>query len=57
MKKWYLSWTIWFNILLLLIDTVNALNQIVPLPAGFLTSVGIVGNLLLRFKTTQGVKI
>ena len=55
-KKWYQSWTVWFNLLLLLVDVVNQLNNIVPLPAGFLTLVGSLGNLFLRFKTALPIK-
>ena len=55
-KKWYQSWTVWFNVALLVVDFVNSLAQIIPIPAGVLSYVVLVGNLLLRFKTTTALK-
>lgn len=55
-KKWYLSWTVWFNIALLAVATINQFNEIVPLSPVFLGYVGVIGNFLLRFKTTVGIK-
>lgn len=55
-KKWYQSWTVWFNIALLAVDVINQLAQIVPIAPGFLSLVGVFGNLLLRFKTTSAIK-
>lgn len=54
-KKWWQSWTIWFNILLAVGDFVNALMQIVPLPAGLVTYLGVIGNILLRLKTSKSI--
>lgn len=56
-KKWYQSYTIWFNLVLLALDVINQLSQIIPLPVGFLTTVGILGNLLLRIKTSSGIAL
>ncbi len=56
MKKWYQSWTVWFNLVLLLVETVNQLSGIVPIPAGFVAFIGVVGNLAFRFKTTLPIK-
>ena len=50
-KPWYASWTIWFNVAIFLVGVVNQLGQIIPLPTQVLVYVGIVGNVLLRFKT------
>lgn len=55
-KQWYKSWTVWFNIALLAIDVINQLAKIVPLPPGFLVLVGGFGNVLLRLKTTTGIR-
>ena len=55
-KKWYNSWTIWFNLILLAVDVVNQLANIVPIPAGFITFVGTIGNLALRYKTSLPIK-
>lgn len=55
-KKWYQSLTVWFNIVLLFVDVVNQLSGLVPIPAGFLTFIGTLGNLALRFKTTLPIK-
>ena len=54
-KKWYYSWTVWFNILLLAVEFVNQLSQVVPIPPGFIALVAGFGNLLLRFKTTNPI--
>ena len=54
-KKWYQSWTIWFNIIMLAIATVNDLAGIFPIPKEFLINLTIVGNILLRIKTTMGI--
>ena len=55
-KKWYQSWTVWFNIILLGVDFMNSLAQFVPIPPGVLASVAMVGNILLRFKTTKAIQ-
>jgi Mg2+/citrate symporter len=55
-KPFYKSWTVWFNVILILVDAINQISQFVPMPAGFLTMVGALGNLVLRFKTFQGIK-
>lgn len=55
-KKWYKSWTIWFNVALVVIDFINALAQVIPIPPGILSAVGSVGNILLRFKTSLPIK-
>lgn len=55
-KKWYQSWTVWFNLALVAVDVINQLAQIVPIPPGFIALVGGFGNLLLRFKTTTAIQ-
>ncbi|HBI17138.1 MAG TPA: hypothetical protein DDY52_03245 [Candidatus Moranbacteria bacterium] len=51
-KKWYQSWTIWFNVGLFAIATINELSTIIPISTTILANVAITGNILLRFKTT-----
>jgi hypothetical protein len=55
-KKWYQSWTVWFNLIGIFVDAVNSVAQIVPIPAGFLTYVILLGNIALRLKTVTGIK-
>jgi len=55
-KKWYQSWTIWFNIIMLVLDFVNQLAQFIPMPAGVITAIGSIANILLRFKTITPIK-
>jgi len=52
MKKWYQSWTVWFNLGLLTVATINELSQIIPISSDFLANVAIIGNIILRLKTT-----
>ena len=54
-KPWFKSWTIWFNIVLLLVSLITGLADIIPLPAQFVAIIVLVGNLALRFKTTTGI--
>lgn len=55
MKKWYQSWTVWFNLGLLTVATINEVAQIIPMSAEFLSVVAVIGNLLLRVKTTSEI--
>lgn len=55
MKKWYLSWTVWFNIALLAVEVAGQLNAIVPLPSEFMVAIAGIGNFLLRFKTSKQI--
>lgn len=52
-KIWYKSWTIWFNLVVIVLDAINAVAGIIPIPAGVMSYVTTIGNLLLRFKTTK----
>ena len=54
-KKWYQSWTIWFNIAMLVIATINELAKIVPISPVILGDITVLGNILLRFKTVMGI--
>ena len=55
MKQWYQSWTIWFNIIIVIATTINELAQIVPIDPRLIEGVTLIGNVMLRFKTTQGI--
>lgn len=55
-KPWYKSWTIWINVLLAIVDFANALAQIVPIPPGFLTMLGALVNIILRFQTSKAIQ-
>jgi hypothetical protein len=57
MKPIYKSWTLWFNLAMLVVTTMNELAKIVPISPEFMGYVTIAGNILLRFKTTQGLEI
>ena len=50
-KKWYQSYTIWFNLAMFIIATINELAKIVPISSAILGDITVVGNILLRFKT------
>lgn len=52
-KKWYTSWTLWFNVAILLIGFIQQLAAYVPIPAEILAYVATIGNFLLRFKTNK----
>lgn len=45
------SWTVWFNVLLILTEAVNQLSGVLALPPGWVLQVAALGNLLLRIKT------
>lgn len=55
MKKWYQSWTVWFNVILVLVATVAELGNVIPIPQDILVFVAGVGNFILRLKTTKGI--
>lgn len=58
-KKWWSSWTIWFNVIIAAVAIADAL-----IGTGFFSgtalkifgSVVVVGNVLLRIKTKEGLK-
>lgn len=55
-KKWYQSWTIWFNLVMLLVTFVTQLGTILPIPVTYIAAATTVGNLALRFKTVMGIE-
>lgn len=52
-KYWYKSWTVWFNIILILTATVQEISKMVPLPPEFLVYITLLGNLILRIVKTK----
>ena len=55
-KKWYKSLTVWFNVAILILTSVNEFAKILPIPPEYVTLALTVGNLLLRIKTSLPVK-
>jgi len=56
-KKWYLSKTLWFNTLSIVLGTVEIVNGYYPVPVELLAlGTGMI-NLLLRFLTTKKVTV
>lgn len=54
-KKWYLSWTLWLNVGVILLEAVTQILELVPAPAGWsLYAVGVL-NILLRIKTKEPI--
>ena len=56
-KKWYQSLTIWFNIILIVLEAINQMAQFIPIPPGIISIVGNLLNIGLRFKTTNSISI
>ena len=54
-KPWYFSWTIWFNVLILLLVFLNSVSAFIPFPTSFVMEMTALLNLLLRLKTTTGI--
>ena len=56
-KSWYQSWTVWFNLALIVISTINSMATFIPFGAKFLAVVALIGNILLRFKSNQPITL
>lgn len=54
-KVWYKSYTVWFNVALIVIGAITQLAEFIPIPPQVLVYVGMFGNLLLRLKTNTGL--
>lgn len=54
-KPWYTSWTLWANAVGGAILGVGAIFEQAGVTAAWLAPVMLVGNVLLRFKTTQPI--
>lgn len=57
LKNWYESRTVWFNLLGLLVVVLEYLGQINLIDPELLGGLLGLGNVLLRFRTNEGVKI
>lgn len=58
MKNFWQSKTLWFNFLTALVAIIGEVTNTIPLGAGTMKIFGViltVGNILLRFVTTQGI--
>lgn len=55
-KKWYQSKTLWFNVVMAVLDVVNGVYGVVNIPAELKVYVLVIGNVALRFLTTQPVE-
>lgn len=53
MKKWYKSKVLWFNLIVLIMGSVDLLSTVITIPTEVLTLVAGFGNLLLRFITNK----
>lgn len=56
-KPLWKSWTVWFNVLAGVYASLEAAGVIAALPAHVQAIIVIVGNLLLRLKTSQPVSL
>ena len=54
-KKWWKSITLWVNVAVIILEALNQILQLVPVPAGVTTYVVTGLNILLRFKTKMGI--
>ncbi len=55
MKKWYHSKTIWFNLITIALGILGAVNDVYPVDPKMLALVNGIGNVFLRFLTTQKI--
>lgn len=55
-KKWYKSLTIWFNVVIIVLASINEFAKIIPIPPEYVILAQTIGNLLLRIKTSLPVK-
>jgi hypothetical protein len=55
-KPWYQSLTIWFNFALLLIAFLTQVFTLFPVDPKYIALVTLIGNTLLRFKTTIAIE-
>lgn len=54
-KNWWKSKTLWFNFVVLVIGVVEVVTQVYVIPPDVLVLVDGVGNVLLRFLTTDPI--
>lgn len=56
LKKWYKSRTLWFNLVTLLLGVTEVVTGVYAIPGDYLLLVNGVGNVLLRFLTTEPIR-
>lgn len=52
-KQWYLSKTLWFNVITILIGVLEVVSQTYPIPQNILALIVGIGNMLLRIFDTN----
>lgn len=55
MKKWYTSKTIWFNVITVALGIMQVVSDTYPIPTEALSMIIGVGNVVLRFLTTNSI--
>ena len=55
MKKWYLSKTVWFNIITLTLGLFAVVNDVYPVDPEYLALFNGIGNVFLRFLTKEPI--
>ena len=55
-KKWYVSKTVWFNVITATLGVVQVLSGTIAIPTEVLTAIVGIGNVLLRLVTTDGIE-
>lgn len=55
-KKWYQSWTVWFNLALLVVAFSSEVVKIIPSSPEIVSFIALIGNFLLRFKTIMPIE-
>jgi hypothetical protein len=56
MKKWYQSKTIWFNLITILLGTIQVVTNTCPIPTDVLALLMGLGNFVLRLVTNTGIQ-
>lgn len=56
-KKWFLSKTLWFNIITIALGVVDVVSGVYVINPEYIALVNGVGNVLLRMVTSEPVKL
>ncbi len=56
-KKWFLSKTLWFNLLTIALGVVDVVSGVYVINPEYIALINGVGNVLLRIVTTEPVKL
>ncbi len=49
------SWTVWFNVILIIIGAITQISQTIYIDPEVMTYIATFGNIILRLKTTQPI--